>query len=156
MLAKFPELRTGTWKISFANYVFFAPDSDPILVADFGIFINVLKNKDKTTDFYFADSTITSPGIIDGILNWKNYGNNRICEAYLILNNPLVSGWAEISIKKKDKKKRVTGFIGNLIQGGPKFPSCGYINLNWISDKETSEKNINNKVFDLLKKERNM
>ena len=157
MSAKFPEVRSGSWKVSFADYVFLSPDSDPTPLTYFNLIINIRKNKDGTTAFFFGDS-ILNPGTIDGILNWKEKGNRCYNEAYIILNLPFISGWLELTIKKKDKSKRVTGFVGNFNQGGPIFPSIGYVKLNWLSDKETSveQKNTNNKFFDLLKNKRNV
>ena len=155
MSAKFPEVRSGLWKYSFADYVFLSPDSDPTPLPDTEFIVNVRKNKDNTTAFFFGDTEI-NPGTIDAILNWKEKGNRCYNEAYLIFSIPLISGWLELKIKKKDKSKRVTGFVGNFIQGGPEFPAIGYVKANWIPDKEISvkQKNNNNKFFDLLKKQK--
>ena len=134
MSSKYPEVRLGDWMYDSVNYICLTPQGHPqeyIVKRPF----RITSQKDA---FVFAIDPV--PGsIIDGFGVWKEDGTNCYNQLYLVQDKIGQIGTNIMYIKKRDKKRRVTKFIGNFVQSGfipstGTLPLCGIVNAYWVKD----------------------
>jgi len=112
MSSKYPEVRLGDWMYDSVNYICLTPNRTPqeyIVKNHFALHLKKMRLFLKLIQLQEV---------------WKEDGTNCYNQLYLVQDKIGQIGTNIMYIKKRDKKRRVTKFIGNFVQSGF-IPSTG-------------------------------